>query len=85
MLKSNINSKSKKSYDDLSSFLDDEEDELTIDESKSESNKDDSENKPKTISAEDLAIKKARIIEGTNFDYSYRKSKKRKSKKKSKK
>lgn len=76
MLKSNL--KSKKSYDDLSSFLDeDEDDELTIDTSKSEP-KDDSKTKPKTISSEDLAAKKARIIEGTNFDNSLRKSKKRK-------
>ena len=79
MLKSNL--KSKKSYDDLSSFLeDDEDDELTIDTSKSEP-KDDSKTQVKTVSSEDLAAKKARIIEGTNFDYSYRKSKKRKSKK----
>ena len=78
MFKSNINSKSKKSYDDLSSFLDDEDDELTTDTSKPKPTKDNSADKPKTISSEDLAAKKARIIEGTNFDNSLRKSKKRK-------
>ena len=66
-------------YDDLSSFLDDEDDE---DLSKSEFKKSvdiDSiikESKPKSTQDEDLAAKKARIIEGTNFDNSLRKSKK---------
>ena len=65
-------------YDDLSSFLDEDDENL----SKSEFKKSVdigsiiAESKPKSTQDEDLATKKARIIEGTNFDNSLRKSKK---------
>ena len=67
-------------YDDLSSFLDDDEDESS-EESKFKKDIDidsmiKSSSETKSTPSEDLAAKKARIIEGTNFDNSLRKSKK---------
>lgn len=90
---SNFNSNSlkklnkKSSYDDLSSFLNDDELDSDVQEDKLIKEESNENLKPKSISSEDLAAKKARIIEGTNFDNSLRKSKKKKSKnlKKSKK
>ena len=69
-------------YSDLSSFLDEDEEDNVEDLDKPEFKKsvdissvvDDS--KSKSTKDEDLAAKKARIIEGTNFDNSLRKSKK---------
>lgn len=65
----------KPNYNDLSSFLDDEDDDIFV------GNSDNIETtesviSPKSNNSEDLAAKKARIIEGTNFDNSLRKNKK---------
>ena len=69
-------------YDDLSSFLEEDEEDKVEDSNKSEFKKTvdiDSlinDSKIKSTQDEDFAAKKARIIEGTNFDNSLRKSKK---------
>lgn len=76
-----VKSDKKSNYDDLSSFLEEDEEDTV-----ETSNKEDfkkavdidsliNDSKSKSIQDEDLAAKKARIIEGTNFDNSLRKSK----------